>query len=66
MTEIITYDYLPYIEQFAYIKYEAIVDKQVVDGISNREYVWGKWSWANASSGPWVEFRYMLFGAINN
>lgn len=62
---IITYEYLPYIDQTVYIKYETIYDKQIVDGFSLREYVWGKWSHSTSSSGPWIEFRTMLFGGMN-
>ena len=63
--EIITYEYLPYIEQVTYVKYEIIYDKQVVDGFAKREYVWGKWSYSSSSSGPWTEFRYQLFAGMN-
>lgn len=47
---IITYEYLPYIDALVYIKYEAIVDKQMVDG-NYREYVWGRWSTGNGTEG---------------
>jgi hypothetical protein len=65
MTEIITYEYLPYIEQVVYVKYEVIEKNQVIPIIGERKCLWGKWSWSNASIGPWEEFRSMLFGGFN-
>ena len=60
--EIITYEYLPYIGATVYIKYEAIVDKQLVDGIENREYVWGKWHWGTGTEGATLTSGSLVVG----
>lgn len=65
MTELISFEYLQYLEKYVYVKYEITEKKQVVPVIGAREFIWGKWSWSDSSVGPWEEFRSMVFGGFN-
>ncbi len=63
----ITYEYLPYLSQFVYIKKEIIEKYQEIESTVPRLMVWSKWSWCNTPSAnplDWTEFRFMAHGVV--